>query len=221
VSECLRLDPKMWYPTRFDAGNGVGFCGLGGGKKAVAKDSTLTWRLTQLAENDQLWQEFPPQDANKIPEERKWLSDLYTIESAADGAVWKCLFFGDNGNDMYPSLQNCKDGEADCPWDRPGKPFCGFVDRASLINNRQAVWKITPIKFIEKKFIVQNRKRAGKNGGAAWNCLVFEKNGAATNPSRYNWGNGDQYCGAGDWEGLGHKVALMTNKQAIFIITAL
>jgi Notch-like protein len=220
-TECIRLDPKKWYPTRFDAGNGAGFCGLKGGKKAVAKDPTLTWRFTQLNVNEQLWKRFEPDQVNAVPAEHLQTSDLYTIESKASDNEWKCLFFGDKGMDMYPSLQNCKDGETDCPWNRFGKPNCGFVDRASLIRNRQAIWKVSPIKFTERKYIVQNRKPETVNGAEAWDCLVFEHNGAATNPSRYNWGNGGDFCGVGDWEGLGKHVALMTNKQAIFILSSL
>merc|ERR1712138_127364 len=89
--------------------------------------------------------------------------------------------------------------------------------------NTQAVFKITPVKLNANKYIIQNAAKGNTNyeGDALWECLAFEKNGAATNPSRYNWGNGDSWCGVGDWEGLGKDVALMNNKQAVFILTFL
>ena len=84
-----------------------------------------------------------------------------------------------------------------------------------------AVWKITPLKLSESKYILQSASKGGmdQHGNKVWECLTFEEQGAATNPSRYNWGNGDDWCGVGNWEGQGKAIALMDNKQAVFILT--
>lgn len=89
--------------------------------------------------------------------------------------------------------------------------------------NGQAIWKVTTLKLSEKKFLLQSAGRGDTDVGGRlkFECLVFEKQGAATNPSRYNWGNGDTFCGVGDWEGTGKDIALMANKQAVFILTSL
>ena len=73
------------------------------------------------------------------------------------------------------------------------------------------------------KYILQSASKGTSTlgGQKIWECLAFEEQGAATNPSRYNWGNGDSYCGAGNWEGTGKVVGLLNNKQAVFILTYL
>ena len=75
----------------------------------------------------------------------------------------------------------------------------------------------------ESKFLLQNAANGNTDSmdNTLWECVVFEKAGASTNPSRYNWGNGDDFCGVGDWEGLGKEIALLNNKQAVFILTSL
>merc|ERR1712188_357890 len=95
-----------------------------------------------------------------------------------------------------------------------------YPSRLNLGN--QAVWRITPLKLNDRKFIIQSSAHGvrDQDGQLSFECLAFEKNGAATNPSRYNWGNGDAWCGAGDWEGQGKDIALLNNKQAVFIIIA-
>jgi len=131
------------------------------------------------------------------------------------------------GADIYPSLQHCKDYEGNmdmCPWSRPREDYCGF-GKDNLLNAQygyQAVWRITPLKLNDRKFIIQSSAHGvrDQDGQLSFECLAFEKNGAATNPSRYNWGNGDAWCGAGDWEGQGKDIALLNNKQAVFIIIA-
>merc|ERR1712167_98876 len=114
-----------------------------------------------------------------------------------------------------------------CPWgSTDSKPYCDFqVDsrtttdtRGALVDNKLATFKISAVKVIENKFIIQSSARASKN---IWECLAFEEQGAATHPSRYNWGNAADWCGVGDWNGYGKQVALMNNKQAVFIFTFL
>jgi len=80
---------------------------------------------------------------------------------------------------------------------------------------------VTPLKLNENKYILQSASKGhkGQDGTPIWECLAFEEQGAATNPSRYNWGNGDTWCGAGDWEGEGKVYGLLNNKQAVFILT--
>merc|ERR1719460_3098306 len=90
---------------------------------------------------------------------------------------------------------------------------------ASTINPTAhgAIFQIKAVKLVEKKYIIQARARSNGN----WECLAFEDQGAATNPSRYNWGNGEDWCGVGDWDGYGKEMALLNNKQAVFIFTQL
>lgn len=106
-------------------------------------------------------------------------------------------------------------------------PYCGMqVDgqnaRDAVMLNLQAVWQVTTIKLNERKFLLQsargNEQGRDLEGLPMFECLVFEKQGAATNPSLYNWGNGDTFCGVGDWEGKGKDIALLSNKQAVFIL---
>jgi hypothetical protein len=215
---CVAIMADEWYPARINYGNGEEWCGLAipegeePSRTIRAEGSGLVWRFKQLGSNEHV---------------EPVLSDLYTIESQAGGdGDWRCLFFGDEGKDLYPSLQTCAgfDANKDCPWYKNGEEYCGFpggID--ALVHNGQATWKVSVIKLNEKKFILQNAANGNTDSqdNALWECLAFEKNGAATNPSRYNWGNGDLFCGAGDWEGLGREIALLSNKQAVFILTSL
>jgi len=164
-------------------------------------------------------------------QELKRGGDMYIIEfNAGDG--YQCLFFGNDGKDIYPSLQSCNsyslEEKENCPWGnyKLGLPFCGFTaagmdPKAALMDDGTAVWRLTPLKLNANKYILQSasKKRVNIDGDKIWECLAFEEQGAATNPSRYNWGNGDTFCGAGDWGGLGKEYALMNNKQAVFILS--
>merc|ERR1711865_1135598 len=80
------------------------------------------------------------------------------------------------------------------------------------------LFKVESIKMSEKKYIIQSKSQDGEG---SYECVSFDNEGAATNPSRYSWGNGDDFCGVGDWEGYGKEMALLSNKQAIFILTSL
>jgi hypothetical protein len=221
---CVALLKGEWYPSRINFGNGEDYCGIVGDnedekKEELLGDGQATFKFTQLdPSNDQ---------------EKQRGGDMYIIEYN-DGDGFRCLFFGDEGKDIYPSLQNCHSydiGEKDnCPWDNGGKgmDYCGFskdgmdpVD--ALLDNGQAIWRVTPLKLNENKYILQSasKGRTTQDGSKIWECLAFEEQGAATNPSRYNWGNGDTWCGAGDWEGQGKIYALLSNKQAVMILTFL
>merc|ERR1712166_956602 len=79
---------------------------------------------------------------------------------------------------------------------------CGFAKQGmdplkALLDNNQAIWRITPLKMNDNKYILQSASKGKENqeGEKIWECLAFEEQGAATNPSRYNWGNGDSWCG--------------------------
>merc|ERR1712093_29707 len=213
-----------WFPSRINFGNGEEFCGFPGTsaqaqKKALLADGQAVFKFTHIG--------------NKNDQEKKKGGDMYLIEyDPGDG--YECLFFGDGGKDIYPSLQNCQSYDiADldsCPWANGGKdmPFCGFSKEGmdpytALLLDGTAVWRITPLKMNEDKYILQSASKGRKNqaGESIWECLAFEEQGAATNPSRYNWGNGDQWCGAGNWEGQGKVVGLLNNKQAVMILTFL
>jgi len=221
---CVAMMQGEWYPSRMNFGNGDDFCGSPGAtereqKKALMADGQAIFKIQHIGnENDQ---------------EIKLFGDYYTISHNA-GKGFQCLFFGNKGQDIYPSMQSCMaydiaDKDA-CPWAEGGNdaPYCGFSDAGEdaykgFVDNMQAVWKITPLKLNEKKYILQSASKGTKtqSGDPIWECLAFEEQGAATNPSRYNWGNGDTWCGAGNWEGQGKVVALLNNKQAVMILTFL
>jgi len=206
--QCLAILTNEWYPTRIDYGN-EGVCGL---EDDSDLNSEFVWSFFNLNNNE----------ADKD-------SQLYTI-SHDD----KCMYFGSMGKDIYPTLQSCVDytSEATCPWGGNADSLCGFGDstdtaggsaeqrlavrKQELIDNRQAVFRVESIKMSEKKYIIQGMAQGTKEG---FECIVFDNEGAATNPSRYNWGNGDAFCGVGDWEGFGKEMALISNKQAIFILS--
>jgi len=220
---CMALLKGEWYPSRINFGNGDDYCGIAGGTLAEKKtellgDGQTLFKFTHLGDNSQV---------------TKSGGDMYTIEYD-DGEGFRCLFFGDDGKDIYPSLQNCHSydlaNKEECPWANGGKGLdnCGFAQegmdpRDALIDNNQAIWRLAPLKLNENKYILQSASKGNKNqdGGRIWECLAFEEQGAATNPSRYNWGNGDSWCGAGDWEGEGKVYGLLNNKQAVFILTFL
>jgi hypothetical protein len=222
---CMAMLQGEWYPSRANWGNGEQFCGVAGDdaetqRKELLGDGQAVFKFNHIG--------------NKNDQEIKSGGDMYTIEHN-DGNGYRCLFFANGGKDLYPSLQSC-DADADigptgCPWGNVDDkvPYCGFSMEGmdaltALLDNGQAVWRITPLKLSENKFLLQSASKGREDrisGEKVWECLAFEEQGAATNPSRYNWGNGDSWCGAGDWNGRGKENALMTNKQAVFILTFL
>jgi len=233
--QCLGIFNGEWYPKRFDNG-GSGPCGYGDkyadGIALVKGNTALKWTFTALYNN-----------------EAGFDSQLYTIShesmgGSSGGSGKRCMYFGSMGTDIYPTLQSCVDyiGGVDCPWgpqsDRTNMCDFQIIDKSqvvsgaglpekklALIENGQAVFKVESIKMSEKKYIIQSKSQDGKG---SYECVSFDNEGAATNPSRYSWGNGDaieggssDFCGVGDWEGYGKEMALLSNKQAIFILTSL
>jgi len=222
---CLAMLKGEWYPSRVNYGNEEGgtvdgeWCGAPGATEAEKKeflmgDGSALFQIVHIG--------------NKNDQEIKRGGDMYIIK---DNSLNKCLFFGDGGKDLYPSLQSCHsyalDNKLACGWNKGNadSEFCGFDtegmgEKEALMQNGQAVWRISPLKLNEKKYILQSASKGKINAQneKIWECLTFEEQGAATNPSRYNWGNGDTWCGAGDWGGLGKQYALLNNKQAVFIL---
>ena len=224
--QCLGIFNDEWYPKRFDNG-GSGPCGYGtedkyaAGIALVSGNTALKWTFTALYNN-----------------QAGVDSQLYTISHAgmggsSGGSGKRCMYFGSMGTDIYPTLQSCVDyiGGVDCPWgaEADGTNMCDFkiigdgeatleAKKLALIENGQAVFKVESIKMSEKKYIIQSKSQDGEG---SYECVSFDNEGAATNPSRYSWGNGDDFCGVGDWEGYGKEMALLSNKQAIFILTSL
>jgi len=220
--QCLAILNNEWFPSRVDYGEN-GPCGYSvvGGLARVKANNALTWKFTALNNNE------VGQD-----------SQLYTIShqsmepvTSYGGDSTRCMYFGGLGRDVYPSLQSCVDyvDEGDCPWGK-GKDagLCDFQSvsdenytpaekKENLIANGNAVFKVQAVKMSEQKYIIQAKAR----DGSGWDCIVFDNEGAATNPSRYNWGNGETFCGVGDWEGYGKEMSLLNNKQAVFILTGL
>jgi hypothetical protein len=218
---CVALLEGEWYPSRMNYGNGDEFCGIEGADAAEKKTNLL-------GEGEAIFK-FDHVGNNNDQDIRSG-GDMYTI-SFNSGDGYECLFFGNKGKDIYPSTQNCMSFDLtereSCPWaNGKNKDFCGLPKEDVALSNNlwlQAVWRITPLKLNENKYILQSasKKRADAEGNPIWECLAFEEQGAATNPSRYNWGNGDAWCGAGDWEGEGKVVGLLNNKQAVMILTFL
>lgn len=159
------------YPSRHNWGGGE-YCGFPGGKTSLLQNRQAVFLLTNIDGGE-----------------------LYTIESDADGAR-KCLLFGGNGNEQYPSRHN---------WGS-GAQFCGLPGgKTQLVNNRQAVWRIKSVG--ENKFTLQSAADGTDK------CLIFGGNGAEQYPSRHNWAQGD-HCGM-----PGGLSTLIANKQAIWIPT--
>jgi hypothetical protein len=220
--QCLAILRDEWFPTRVNYGNSDKFCGFavpdGTNPLEVASShAEVKWSLRALNNNE------PTSD-----------SELYTIshanmDSSTDGPA-RCMYFGSLGSDVYPTLTSCVDYEdaLSCPWGTG--EFCGYNPRGqaggakssalmrkkNLIRDGTAVFKIKPVKMSEGKYIIMAMNRAKTDFHS---CIAFEEQGAATHPSRYNWGNGDDWCGVGDWEGYGKEMALLNNKQAVFIFT--
>jgi len=165
-------------------------------------------------------------------------ANLYTI-SALSQAGWKCLLFENygrmTGGAIYPSLQTCEDEDSDCPWDNAGNKLCGFEppegedQLEALIANGQAVWKLVPLDpvhhdddrhgdVLADNFLFENYSRRKRDDDSQTDeCLAFTDGGAATNPERYNWGNGDAWCGIRVFDANSTpQEALLANKQAVF-----
>lgn len=223
TKQCLAIMPEEWFPTRQFLGNGNGFCGV-----AVPEDSEKS-AIDIVKENKAFVWSVSNMFNNDVGENNQ----LYTIshgntDPTYQGGESRCLYFGNGGQDVYPSLQSCIDYEGNCPWGSGTTSpsltnYCDFQTdsediRTALIENGQAVFQIKSVKMVEKKYIIQSKSRTDKS---TWECLAFEDQGAATNPSRYSWGNGDEWCGVGDWDGYGKEMALLNNKQAVFIFTEL
>ena len=84
-------------------------------------------------------------------------------------------------------------------------------EEETLLANAQAVFRLEKIEG--NKFLVKSN--ADHNG---YNCMVFGGHGYDTNPRRMNWGNGDEYCGAGHWNGMSLKDAVLDSKQAVWLL---
>merc|ERR1719199_1564425 len=185
------------YPERYNWGASDRNCGIPTmgeltQQKALLSNRQAVFRLTQLQ------------------------GDLYTIESNADGKGWQCLRFGMNGKNQYPDRFS---------WGERNQEQCGFPSQTgasveeSLIADGQAVFKITKLEdksSRDEKFLI------GSNAAhEGYQCVMFGGHGYDTNPRRFNWGNGDQYCGAGHWNGMTLKDAILNNKQAVWILNYL
>eukprot|EP00193_Tetraselmis_chui_P005996 CAMPEP_0177752180 /NCGR_PEP_ID=MMETSP0491_2-20121128/779_1 /TAXON_ID=63592 /ORGANISM="Tetraselmis chuii, Strain PLY429" /LENGTH=401 /DNA_ID=CAMNT_0019267361 /DNA_START=146 /DNA_END=1351 /DNA_ORIENTATION=+ len=167
------------HPSRFSWGNGD-FCGFPAQSGLNAKNSLIAnkqavWRLEKLTGN------------------------LYTVKSTVDD---KCLIFGGNGNDAYPTRFD---------WGAGGQ-YCGFPSlngmssMESLLSNKQGVWEIESVaggRFTMKSAV------DGK-------CLIFGGNGSDVFPSRLDWGAGGEFCGFPAMNGMNSKDALLANKQGVF-----
>lgn len=232
VKSCLIFGPDEVYPSRInycDGGDGCttgreSRCGLPHEDPVPAE---ALWYFDNLGDgaNKKLVTPLEIVDPNTR------YGDLYTIAHAGPKDSRQCLFFGGKrGGDLYPQLANCKDaGDGPCLWQNPEENVrnCGtdLPDAKFRSEGQAAVWRLVPLKINDNKYLIQSaadfniNKANDPDDPAKWQCLIFDRNGMSTNPSRYNWGNGARMCGAGDWEGEGQKVALLNNKQAVWILT--
>lgn len=112
-------------------------------------------------------------------------------------------------------------------WGEMGHDWCGFYHDGEtaedvLLGDKQAVWRLVPLE--DNLFLVQSAARdEGK-----WECLGFSQQGAATNPSRVDFGNPDPdggedtYCGGYNLDGHEDPVqGMIANKQAVWILKRL
>merc|ERR1719217_1941017 len=99
----MAILPGEWYPSRVNYGNGDTLCGAFGDTpddQMAELTSDVRFLFTSLALN-QVNGDFGPGIDGE-----GGMSDYYIIEhDSPDG--YKCLFFGNEGKDIYPSLQNC------------------------------------------------------------------------------------------------------------------
>ena len=177
------------YPERYNWGNSDDFCGIPTLDGMTARDALLKNRQA-------VW---------RIEQLNH---DLYTLASNADGNGWRCLQFGMAGGNQYPDRVD---------WGGPDDEFCGIQaqegtsEEETLKANAQAVFRLEKIEG--NKFLVKSN--ADHKG---YQCLVFGGHGYDTNPRRMNWGNGDEFCGAGHWNGMSLKDAVLDNKQAVWVL---
>lgn len=86
---------------------------------------------------------------------------FYATVSNAYPSGSKCLAFGENGGDRYPSR---------VIWG-PG-PFCGFeAGLSALMANRQAVWKFVHLQY--DQYMITNASSSSEQ------CLFFDSVGTA------------------------------------------
>jgi phage terminase large subunit-like protein len=160
------------FPSRYDWGHGNAFCGFPGGEPALIANKQAIWRAVLLE------------------------GDKYMLKNASDGTD-KCLIFGGNGTEKFPSRYD---------WGH-GNTFCGFPGgKDALLANKQAVWRMVLLEG--NKYMLKNASDGSDK------CLIFGGNGTEKFPSRYDWGHGNAFCGF-----PGGKDALLANKQAVFETT--
>ncbi|MCG8454702.1 MAG: hypothetical protein MI919_00365, partial [Holophagales bacterium] len=98
-----------------------------------------------------------------------------TIKNDSRGSE-ECLAFGGNGHDQHPQRITWGSGS-----------HCGFDGRRDeLLDNRQALWRFTPIGNGE--YLIENASQG------SYACLLFPANGSGSYPERYRWGPGEA-CG--------------------------
>jgi carbonic anhydrase len=126
--------------------------------------------------------------------------DSYIItHSSSDVAPAECLIFGRNNTDQFPSR---------FLWGAPPNSFCGFPSKEELLRNKQAIWKLRALDR-NRHYIILHSSRDNTRD----ECLIFNGNGNATNPSRFLWGPG-----TGEFCGFPSREALLQNKQAVWTI---
>jgi len=224
-TQCFVIRPNEQFPSRVNYGNAGTKCGYQGNlsmKQIGEKYKEAVWKIEALYTNKEGERNVKKQ---LLPNSMAG-TNLYTIshrDMVNGGGSYKCLHFGDGGKDLYPTLVPASNAQFDRNV-RSNDKLCGFKGSRdpltrtnAFVKNRLAVWKIEAVKQSEKKFILQSMSRK-----SYWECLAFEEQGAATNPSRYMWGNQDSqgFCGIGNWNAEGKRMALLNNKQAVFILTA-
>merc|ERR1712118_216714 len=133
---------------------------------------------------------------------------------------WKCLRFGMSGHNQYPDRYSWSAHVEDSGRSDEIHTNCGFPSQdgasemESLIADAAAVFKLQRLDG-NKYLVLSDADHAG------YECVIFGGKGYDTNPRRYNWGNGDEYCGAGHWSGMTLKDAILNNKQAVWTLNFL
>lgn len=121
-------------------------------------------------------------------------NDEYLITNASRGSS-ECLIMSGDGGATYPSRYNWGAGA-----------YCGFPGGfGAFLENRQGVWKLTPLGGDD--YLITNASRDGEG-----ECLVFAGEGENRHPERFDWGPGDD-CGF-----PGGRSALLENRQAVWTI---
>merc|ERR1719253_564114 len=166
---CVALMEGEWFPSRVNYQNGDEYCGIAGEtvadkKKALLASGDSIWKFTLIgSQSGKNADGLACDGAGLCPNNQNDANyqNTYLIEhNTGDG--YSCLFFGDSGNDIYPSLQNCRSydltAKDDCPWANGGQdlPSCGFGSMSDLTANGQAIFRIQPVKLNENKFIIMS-----------------------------------------------------------------